>query len=120
MDAASLVDRLVQALNQHDLPAFLDLFLPDFHSEQPLRPESSFVGREHVRANWEWKLSDPASDFRAEAMRWAATAEELWVEWRWRHTRPDGAQIDLQGICVYGVDDERFAWARLYMDDVPL
>ena len=78
------------------------------------------MGREHVRANWEWKLSDPASDFRAEAMRWAATAEELWVEWRWRHTRPDGAQIDLQGICVYGVDDERFAWARLYMDDVPL
>jgi limonene-1,2-epoxide hydrolase len=119
MDAPSLVDRLLRALNQHDLTAFLDLFHADFRSEQPLRPESSFVGREHVGANWAWKLSDPASDFHAEALRWAASGEELWVEWRWTHTRPGGEQVDLQGICVYGVESERFAWARLYMGDVP-
>jgi hypothetical protein len=104
-------------MNQHDLSAFLDLFDSEFRSEQPLHPELSFVGREQVRANWAWKLSDPASDFRAEALRWAATAEELWVEWRWTHTRPDGGKVDLQGICIYGVEDQRFSWARLYMGE---
>jgi hypothetical protein len=119
MDAPSLVDRMLRALNQHDLAAFLELFRPDFRSAQPLRPEADFVGRENVRANWAWKLSDPASDFRAQALRWATAPNELWIEWRWTHTTPEGAAVDLQGICVYGVEDNRFAWARLYIDDVP-
>ncbi len=53
----SLVDRVQAAINAHDLEAFLACFDETYDSEQPLRPEHSFRGREGVRRNWSANLA---------------------------------------------------------------
>jgi hypothetical protein len=57
-------------------------------------------------------------DFRAELVRGAETADEAWIEWHWTGTRSDGSRLDARGVCIFGVQDKRVAWGRLYMEDV--
>ena len=45
-----VTDRLLAALNAHDLDAFVDCFAADYHSEQPAHPARTFVGSDKVRA----------------------------------------------------------------------
>ncbi|MFE5672615.1 nuclear transport factor 2 family protein [Agromyces sp. NPDC056523] len=51
-DASVVLDRLVDAINDHDLDRMVALFHPDYDSRQPAHPARGFVGREQVRANW--------------------------------------------------------------------
>ena len=61
-DVRSLV--VQAAINAHDLEAFLACFDETYDSEQPLRPEHSFRGREGVRGNWSANLA------RVPDLRW--------------------------------------------------
>jgi hypothetical protein len=58
-------ERLVQAMNAHDLDAQVACFREDYRSEQPAHPARTFTGREQVRQNWS-KLFASIPDFRAE------------------------------------------------------
>jgi ketosteroid isomerase-like protein len=49
---SEIIDRLLAAMNAHDLEAAAALFHEDYHSEQPAHPGRAFVGREQMRANW--------------------------------------------------------------------
>ena len=44
-------ERLVQAMNAHDLEAHVACFRDDYRSEQPAHPARTFTGREQVRQN---------------------------------------------------------------------
>jgi len=57
---------LVEAMNAHDIDAFVSLFAPDYDSRQPAHPDRAFVGRDQVRANWSAMFAG-IPDFRAEA-----------------------------------------------------
>jgi hypothetical protein len=48
----SVAVRLRDAINSHDLDAFLACFHEDYQSEQPVHPGRGFGGRDQVRANW--------------------------------------------------------------------
>jgi ketosteroid isomerase-like protein len=111
-----LIDRLREAINRHDVDAFLECFDEDYDSEQPLSPENSFRGREHVRRNWSANL-ERVPDLRWELRAAAFTDREAWCEWRWHGTRTDGGPYDLQGVIVYGVEDGRIVRGRLYMGE---
>ena len=37
---------------------------------------------------------------------------------RWKGTHRDGTPFLMQGVTVMGVDDDKIAWARLYMEPV--
>jgi ketosteroid isomerase-like protein len=50
---ASVVDRLVDAINGHDLERLTECFAPTFSSVWPVHPARSFNGRDGVRRNWE-------------------------------------------------------------------
>jgi ketosteroid isomerase-like protein len=123
MDAASensplaVLARLNDAMNRHDLAAFVACFAADYESEQPAHPDRRFRGVEQVERNWAAMFAG-VPDFRAEVVRSAATGEEAWVEWRWTGTRADGSRLDAGGVCVFGVRGGRVAWGRLYMEDV--
>ena len=39
-------------------------------------------------------------------------------EWHWQGTQTDGGRLDMAGVIVFGVRDDRFAWARLYVEPV--
>ena len=116
-DAVGVVERLNAAMNAHDVEAFVACFHDDYDSEQPAHPERAFRGREQVRENWSAVFAG-VPDFRSELVRGSADDESVWSEWRWKGTQSDGTSLDMAGVIVCGVREDRIAWARLYVEPV--
>lgn len=112
-----LVRRLHAAMNDHDIEAFVECFAEDYDSVQPAHPDRAFRGREQVRTNWS-AIFGAVPDFRAELVRVDVSGDIAWSEWRWEGTQTDGEKLDMAGVIVLGVRDDRFAWARLYVEPV--
>jgi uncharacterized protein (TIGR02246 family) len=112
-----VVARLQEAMNAHDLEAFVACFAEDYDSVQPAHPDRAFRGREQVRANWS-EVFTAVPDFRAEVVRVTAAGDTAWSEWRWEGTQTDGGRLDMAGVIVFGMRDDRVAWARLYVEPV--
>jgi hypothetical protein len=104
------LERLHAAMNRHDLEAMLELFDPDYRSEQPLHPNRGFGGKEQVRKNWSTML-DSFPDFEAELLGHAYSEGTVWSEWRWSATG-----LNMAGVTLFGVRDGRIVWGRLYME----
>lgn len=113
----AVTDRLRDAMNAHDLEAFLDCFHEDYRSEQPVHPGRGFGGRDQVRSNWSTIFAG-VPDFAAELLGYCQSDGQEWSEWRWTGTRTDGAAVDLAGVMILGVRDGRVAWGRLYIEPV--
>jgi ketosteroid isomerase-like protein len=113
---AAMMDRLLVAMNAHDLDAFVACFAPDYRSEQPAHPSRAFAGSDQVRENWAGVFSG-IPDFRAELLLSAAAGGGVEIgEWYWRGTHTDGSPFDMRGVIVLGIEDEHIAWGRLYME----
>jgi limonene-1,2-epoxide hydrolase len=109
--------RLNAAMNRHDIEAFVASFEPGYESEQPAHPDRRFRGTAQVRSNWTAMFAG-VPDFQAEVLRSATAGDSAWVEWRWTGTRADGSRLAACGACIFGVENGRVAWGRLYMEDV--
>ena len=109
---AEVIERMAEALNRHDLEAFVGCFAPNYRSEQPAHPNRGFGGREQVRKNWSG-MFESFPDFEAQLLRHAADERVVWGEWRWR-----ASGLDMAGVTVMGVEGDRVVWARLYMEPV--
>jgi ketosteroid isomerase-like protein len=112
-----VVERLLGAMNAHDIDAFVACFAEDYDSEQPAHPDRAFVGRDQVRENWS-AIFEGVADFRAELVAATRDGDTEWSEWRWRGTQADGSQLDMAGVIVCGVSDGLLGWARLYVEPV--
>ena len=112
----TVVTRLHEALNRHDLDALVACFAPDYRSEQPAHPTRAFGGYAQVRTNWAAFFAG-VPDFRAELLGAASAGDVVWSEWAWSGHRGDGSALDLRGVIVMGVADDRIHWARLYMEE---
>lgn len=116
MTTGRVIDRLLSAMNAHDLDAFVACLAPDYRSEQPAHPNRAFRGAEQARHNWAGVFSG-VPDFRAELLAAATTADGVEIgEWRWRGTYTDGSPFAMSGVTVMGIEDDRIAWGRLYME----
>ncbi len=113
------LERLHDALNRHDLAAFVACFAPDYRSEQPAHPDRAFTGSEQVRTNWATFFA-AVPDLRAELLRSTEQGEVVWAEWHWRGTRRDGTPLDMRGVTLFGVRDDRIVWGRLYMEETDM
>ena len=112
------MQRLRDAINDHDVDAFVSLFAPTYRSEQPAHPARAFQGADQVRENWTSVFSG-IPDITAELLLSVTTDEGVEVgEWRWRGTHLDGSPFAMRGVIVVGVEDGRIAWGRLYMEPV--
>jgi hypothetical protein len=112
-----LVTRLQAAMNAHDVEAFVACFAEEYDSAQPAHPNRAFRGREQVRANWSAVFTG-VPDFHADLVRANAVGDTTWSEWHWEGTQTDGGRLDMAGVIIFGVRDERVAWARLYVEPV--
>jgi ketosteroid isomerase-like protein len=117
LDAGAVVSTVAGAMNAHDLDAMVACFQPDYRSEQPLHPDRGFDGREQVRRNYSVLFTE-IRDFRAEVLRVASVADEVWSEWRMHGTKPDATPFEYRGMSVWGLRDGLIAWARLYFEPV--
>lgn len=112
----SVVTRLYEAANAHDLDAFVACFSPAYRSEQPAHPNRAFGGYEQVRANW-GAIFASVPDFQADLVRSDADGNTVWSEWAWIGQRQDGSTLDVRGVILFGIDDDLIVWARLYMEE---
>ena len=115
--ALSVHERMHRALNEHDIDAFVELFSPDYRSEQPAHPDRQFGGREQVRENWGGTFQE-VPDFHADLLRSVVSGDTMWSEWDWYGTRKDGSRLEMRGVVLMGVLEGQIAWARLYMEFV--
>jgi ketosteroid isomerase-like protein len=109
------LQRLQAAQNQHDLEALVDCFAPDYESEQPLHPGTAFRGRDQVRKNWATILA-AVPDFQPEFLSYAKRDNTVWAEWHWHGARADGKRLAMRGVTLFGVQNDRIVWGRLYME----
>ena len=99
----AIMDRLLSAMNAHDLDGFVGCFAADYDSQQPAHPGRAFRGSDQVRKNWEGVFAG-VPDFTAELVLSATPDEDVEVgEWRWHGTYTDGAPFAMQGVTIVGV-----------------
>jgi hypothetical protein len=108
-----VVERLISALNGHDLDAVAACFGPDFQAEWPAHPSRGFHGPDQVRKNWDFIFRQ--SPNIAIAMTNAVeVGEETWGEWH--YTKAAGQ--DLRGVIIITVRDGLIRRSRFYMEAV--
>lgn len=109
---AVVIERMREALNRHDLEAFLECFDPNYRSEQPAHPNRGFGGKEQVRKNWS-AMFESFPDFKAQLLRHTADGEVVWSEWHWTATG-----LNMAGVTIFGVEEDRIVWGRLYVEQI--
>jgi predicted SnoaL-like aldol condensation-catalyzing enzyme len=109
---AVVIERMREALNRRDLEAFLGCFDPKYRSEQPAYPSRGFGGKEQVRKNWS-TMFERFPDFQAQLIRHTPDGEVLWSEWHWTATG-----LNMAGVSIFGVGEDRIVWGRLYVEQV--
>jgi ketosteroid isomerase-like protein len=114
-EPVAVVERLADAMNAHDIDAFVACFAEDYDSAQPAHPDRAFSGAAQVRENWSAVFAG-VPDFAAELVRVAVDGDIAWSEWRWHGVQSDGDALDMAGVIILGVRDGLIAWARLYVE----
>ena len=113
-----LTNRLLDAINAHDLDTFVGCFAVDYRSEQPAHPGRAFEGSDKVRENWTGVFAG-VPDLHAELLVCATADDGVEMgEWYWRGTHIDGSPFAMRGVTVLGTDGDRVAWGRLYMEPI--
>jgi ketosteroid isomerase-like protein len=113
----SCIQRLQQAINEHNLEELVACFAQDYVSVFPAHPERAFQGNEPVRANWS-EIFRLVPDIQAELLGAVEEGDTIWAEWEWRGTHIDG-QISIQrGVTIQRVSAGKMDCARLYIEPV--
>lgn len=112
-----VVEQVFEAQNAHDLDGMLEHIAPDYRSETPTHPARNFTGREHVRENWT-TLFDTTPDLETECHRIVEAGDEVWAEIDLTGTQTDGANLEMRGVVIFGVSEDRIEWGRIYLEPV--
>ncbi|MGA5300258.1 nuclear transport factor 2 family protein [Nucisporomicrobium flavum] len=112
-----VVERLVAAINAHDLDALTACFAEDFRSVAPAHPGRTVQGRDHVRRNWT-VMFEERPDVRAEILASAGDGDEFWSEWDFSGTSRDGTPFHDRGVIVLRVAADLIAGNRWFIEPV--
>jgi ketosteroid isomerase-like protein len=115
----TVLQRMSDAINAHDVDAIVSCFTNDYKGEQPLHPESGFIGLAQVQENWT-ALFAQIPDLRATLVTYTIHDDFAWAEWHWEGTRTSGSTLNMRGVSVAGLRNGIMAWARVYMEPVQL
>ena len=112
-----VVEKLIGAMNAHDLDAMLALMHPDYDSRQPAHPGRAFVGRSQVGVNWAAMFAG-VPDLRVEVHRSVQDGDTTWCEWSWTGTRVDGRPFEVHGVALFRIRDGLIDAGTLYVEEV--
>ena len=110
-------ERMIQALNRHDLEAMVACYAPDYRSEQPFHPERNFVGPAGVRKNWSFFFTT-MPDYQVEVLNEVVEGDTVWAELHFHGTQVDGTKQSTRGVTLLGIQADLISWARLYIEEV--
>ncbi|WP_211260546.1 nuclear transport factor 2 family protein [Amycolatopsis jejuensis] len=109
----SAVDRLVNAINAHDIDALTACFAPDYSVVWPAHPARSTTGVEFVRRNWE-AIFGVYPTVRATIVARVENGPEIWGEWEFASDDTPGFQQ--RGVVVAEEEDGVIKRSRFYME----
>ena len=113
----TVLQRMSDAINAHDIDALMSCLTNDYQGEQPLHPEIAFIGLAQVRENWTGLFAQ-VPDLRATLVASTIHGDFAWAEWHWHGTRTSGSTLNLRGVSVAGLRNGIIAWARIYMEPI--
>ncbi|MFL5580855.1 MAG: nuclear transport factor 2 family protein [Gemmatimonadaceae bacterium] len=116
-EGRDVIDRLVRAINRHDVEAIGELCHPGIRGELPAHPARNYVGVEMLRANWAL-IFELVPDLSAELTRCGVDGDLVWAEWAWTGTQTDGSRFERTGVAIHGLRDGRIEWVRLHMQPI--
>jgi ketosteroid isomerase-like protein len=114
-EAVHLVERLLEATNEHNPDRVAACFTLDYRSEAPAHPARSFTGRDQVRRNQE-KIFAFVPDLAVELLRSTVDGDTVWTEWEHRGTRRDGSPHHMRGTIILGMRGGLACWGRFYLE----
>ncbi len=114
---AAVLERLLPAINAHDLDALVSCFADGYVNETPAHPQRGFRGNEQVRRNWA-QIFAGVPDMCASVPRSAAADDTLWTEWELSGVRTDGGAFLLRGVVIFAVRGALIISARFYLEPV--
>ena len=115
---APVVDRLLDAINGHDLEQLTACFAPAFSMVWPAHPARSFTGPDGVRRTWEG-IFQAYPDIHAEMITSTERGQEIWGEWEFKGNGGDGgAPFWQRGVIIVVVDRDVVVESRFYMEPV--
>ncbi len=112
-----VLDRLLAAINGHDLEAMVSCFAEDYTNETPVHPPRGFRGQHQVRTNWS-QIFVAVPNIEVRVVRSSVDGDTLWTEWDIAGDRTDGAQFLMRGVVIFGVAGDTIASARFYLEPV--
>jgi len=112
-----VLDRLLAAINAHELEAMVSCFAEDYANETPVHPPRGFRGQDQVRANWS-QIFAAVPNIHARVVRSSVDGDTLWTEWEIAGDRADGARFLMRGVVIFGVVGDTIASARFYLEPV--
>lgn len=115
--AKAVLQRLLAALNAHDVDALVACFADDYVNETPAHPRRGFRGNDQVRINWT-QIFGGVPDLDAQVPRTAVDGDTLWTEWDLSGTGPDGTAFLMRGVVIFNVTNDAIASARFYLEPV--
>jgi hypothetical protein len=110
-------ERMIQAVNRHDLEAMVAFFATNYRSEQPFHPERNFVGSAGVRKNWSFFFTT-IPDIQIEILGEVEEGDTIWAELHYHGTQTDGKKFNLRGVTLHGIQADQIIWGRLYIEPV--
>ncbi len=90
----TVLERLQNAMNDHNLDALVTCFAPDFRSEQPNHFNRVFRGNDQVRKNCT-TMFQSMPDLQVGVLRSVQQDDTIWSEWHWLGTLHDGSRQEI-------------------------
>ncbi len=116
-DPMPTIERLLAAINGHDVDGIVACFADDYTLESPLHPARSFRGTEQVRRNWT-QIFAAVSDLTARLVTFARDGQSAWTEWEMVGKRRDGARHCMRGVFIFRVEGGSIASGRMFLEPV--
>ena len=118
LDPYVVFNRLIQAVNNHNLEALVEIFSPDYISEQPFHPERYFTGRAGVRKNWSYFFAT-IPDIQIDILDEAVISDTVWAELHYHGIQTDGKAYSVRGVTISRIQSDQIKWMRLYIEPAP-
>jgi ketosteroid isomerase-like protein len=112
-----IINRVLSALNAHDLYALASCYHDDYESVQPHQPTLNFRGKDKLIHSWS-TLFTIVPNLTAELRNCTCVDDKVQTVWHWCGTSTDGMPYESNGVITYTLREGKIARACIVAEPV--